>query len=450
MPGNEPRPNVLMFIPHDLGDHLRCYGHRSVRSPNLDRLAETGVRFTNCFTAAPECTPSRAGLYTGRYTHQTGLMGLCHRGWEFNPDVKHLAHRLWEAGYETCLFGHQHETGRSPERLGYNHIMAQQTMHSCFELCEAAARWIEHSAQQLSKPWFACVGFLDTHRPWRPSVDFDPDGVEVPPYLPDTPEVRADLAELYQAVFDMDTAIGRVLEALENSSLEDRTVVVYTVDHGIPFPRAKSTYYDPGIHVPMILRQPGRFEGGKVHDALLSNLDFTPTILEMCGAPEPEELEGRSFLPLLEGRPYQEREAVYGALYYDAFYDPIHCVRTRTHKYIRSFAVTPEDAAGADADVLARHETGVWIRADDSDVQRSPTWQVIRKRGPFQRPPREELYDLTTDPAEKNNMAEDAACADVLASLRAKLHEMMVRTKSPLLTGHVPPDLSITRNRPMR
>jgi len=107
------RPNVIVFIPHDLGDHLGCYGHRTVKSPHIDQLASEGVRFSNNFTAAPECTPSRAGMLTGLYTHQNGLMGLCHRGWELYPDALHLGQRLWQAGYETHLFGFQHETGMS-------------------------------------------------------------------------------------------------------------------------------------------------------------------------------------------------------------------------------------------------------------------------------------------------------------------------------------------------
>ena len=438
-----------MFIPHDLGDHLHCYGHRSVRSPNLDRLAETGVRFTQCFTTAPECTPSRAGLFTGLYTHQTGLMGLCHRGWEFKRDVKHLAARLWEAGYQTGLFGMNHETGGSPARLGYNHVFAQQESRDCFNVCDAASDWILHNAPREPRPWFACVGFQDTHRPWRPAKDFGPDDVEVPPYLPDAPEVRADLAELHQAVFDMDKAIGCVLNALATSGLAENTLVAYTADHGIPFPRAKSTYYDAGIHVPMIMRLPGRFEGGKVYDPLISNLDYTPTLLELCGVPVPDGLEGRSFLPLLAGGSYVTRDAVFGVLYYDARYDPIHCVRTRTHKYVRSFAVTPEDSAGADPAMLAKHETGMWIRADDTDVQRSPTWQLIKQRGPFSPPPSEELYDLQADPREENHLAGDPDFAAVLDELRAKLRAMMERTNSPLLRGHVSPDLSQTRNQPL-
>lgn len=446
MKKNTDRPNILMFIPHDLGAHLNCYGHSSVRSPNLDHLAESGVRFTNCFTTAPECTPSRAGLYTGQYTHQTGLMGLCHRGWEFRPDVKHLAERLWDSGYQTCLFGVNHETGRSPARLGYNRIMAQKCFRSCFDVCAEAADWITREAPHQEKPWFACIGFQDTHRPWRPAKDFGPDDVEVPPYLPDTPEVRADLAELHQAIYDMDVSIGRVLEALERSPLADNTIVVYTADHGIPFPRAKATYYDPGIRVPLIIRMPEKFAGGKVYDQLISNLDYTPTILELCDVDVPDGLEGRSFRNLLEGNDYNERDAVFGVLYYDAFYDPIHCVRTQTHKYIRSFAVTPEDAAGADHEVLATHKCGAWIRADDSDVQRAPTWEVIKKNGPFPKPPPEELYDLKADPLEQNNLADAPGSADILKNLRAKLNEMMERTQSPLLTGHVSPDLSSSRN----
>ena len=124
----------------------------------------------------------------------------------------------------------------------------------------------------------------------------------------------------------------------------------------------------------------------------------------------------------------------------------MYYVRTQTHKYIRSFAVTPEDAAGADTEVLAKHQCGNWIRADDSDVQRSPTWQVIKKNGPFPLPPPEELYNLKTDPLEQNNVVHDPNYTGVLADLRAKLQIMMEKTNSPLLLGHVSPELSRSHN----
>jgi arylsulfatase A-like enzyme len=441
------RPNILMFIPHDAGDHLRCYGHKKVKSPNLDKLADAGVKFTNFFTAAPECTPSRAGLYTGLYTHQNGLMGLTHRGWEFNKGSTHLAKYLWDAGYQTCQFGIQHETRMSPAELGYNQIYAKQE-RDCFSICEEAAQWLTHQAPHEQKPWFACIGLRDTHRIFRPAKDFRPDDVEVPVYLPDTAEVRADLADFYQAVYDVDMSIGKVIDALDNSAMAEDTIVVYTVDHGIPFPRAKATYYDPGIKVSMIMRGEKYFPAGKSCDELISNLDYTPTILELCGIPVPEGLEGRSFKALLEGETYQERDTVYGAFYYDAKYDPMCYVRTKKFKYIRSFALTPEDAADIPSEVLAEHKTGTWIRADDSDVQRSAAWQMIKKHGPFPLPPAEELYDLNKDPGEWNNLADDVHYSAVLAELRNKLETFMKQTDSPLFDGkHVSPALSSSGNK---
>ena len=185
-------------------------------------------------------------------------------------------------------------------------------------------------------------------------------------------------------------------------------------------------------------------------DELLSNIDFTPTMLEVVGAPIPQDIEGRSFAPLLTDRPYTSRDAVYGALYYDAFYDPIHCVRTNRYKYIRSFAVTPEDSSGADPEVLAKHHTGVWIRADDSDGQNSDTWRALAgQRWPV--PPPEELYDLAVDSLEEHNLFSespgDTIVRRVSEEMRQRMREMMERTHSPLLTGHVSPDLSATRNR---
>jgi arylsulfatase A-like enzyme len=167
-------------------------------------------------------------------------------------------------------------------------------------------------------------------------------------------------------------------------------------------------------------------------------VDFTPTILECCGLPEPDGLAGRSFLPLVEGRDYTEREAVFGALFYDVSYDPMHYVRTRTHKYIRSFAVTPEEAAGADPGVLPVFTGGNWVRVDDLDVLSSPAWQSMACD--CAKPPREELYDLAADPLEQHNLADDPASGSLLDEMRRAMEEMMERTSSPLRNGgHVPP-----------
>jgi arylsulfatase A-like enzyme len=429
------RPNVLIFTPHDLGDYLGCYGHASVRSPNLDALAARGVRFRNYFTPAPECTPSRSSMLTGLYTHQNGLMGLSNFGWSIRPEVSHLAELMARGGYATHLFGLQHETDASPEELGYGKVHAQDDRNAK-SVCQVLQDFLKSNGAR-ERPWFAHAGFFDVHRPWPKSTDFSPDSLEVPPFLPDSPILRRDLARFHQSIFDMDRAIGEVLDTLTETGLDANTLVIFTTDHGPALPHAKATFYDPGIRIPLIMHWAGRFEGGREPGELLSNVDFTPTLLELCGCNMPDGLAGRSFAALLTGDNYEEREAVYGALFYDVSYDPMHYVRTRTHKYIRSFTVTDEETAGADERVLATHEAGRWIRVDDLDVMTGPAWQVMRAE--CEPPSPEELYDLRADPNEMQNLADDPESQNVLKSMRKRLASMMERTKSPLRSGHVAP-----------
>jgi arylsulfatase A-like enzyme len=433
----EDRPNVLILIPHDLGDYLNCYGHGDVRSPNLDRMATEGVRFTNYFTSVPECTSSRGCMLTGMHSHQHGLMGLGHFGWELYPHVPHLATRFRDGGYATHLFGMQHETPGSPEKLGYENIHPSPHCQVA-DVCRNVVDFLRSPRAHSDTPWYASAGFFNVHRDWHNTPTFSPEDVDVPPYLPDNPAIRKDLTLFYQDILEMDAAIGEVLRELRDSEAGDNTIIIFTTDHGAGFPHAKATFYDPGIHIPLIMYWPGRMEGGKAFDPLLSNVDFAPTLLECCGLPVPDGVPGRSFLPLVDGRDYVERDAVFGALFYDVSYDPMHYVRTRTHKYIRSFAVTPEDAAGADPEALATFRGGKWVRVDDLDVLSSPAWQSMEADYP--KPPPEELYDLVADPHELHNIADDPAAAGVLAEMRRIMQDMMERTASPLRDGgHVAP-----------
>ena len=439
------RPNILLFIPHDLGTFLHCYGNPSVSSPNLDRLAEEGVQFNNCFTTSPECTPSRGSLMTGLHPHQNGLMGLSNFGWSLK--VPHLAERLKNAGYRTHLFGFQHETHEPPESLGYMHIHARENRR-VGAVCESVESFLKDPAEQDGEPWFAYCGFFDVHRRWRSLAEsrFDPAEVEVPAYLPDDPTVRADLARFHQDIEVMDAAVGSVARTLEETGRDRETLVIFTTDHGAAFPNAKATLYDAGVHIPLIMHQTGRIEGGKTYDQLISNTDVVPSLLQIAGLEVPTGLAGRSFLPLLEEKDYVERESVGGALFYDVAYDPMHYIRTQRYKYIRSFAVTDEDAAGADPETLSSFTGGRHVRVDDFDVLTTPTWQIFPQKQ--EKPPVEELYDVTDDPAEQNNLVNSKSHRKVLEQMRAMLHEMMVETDSPLLSGHVaPPERQREANR---
>ena len=431
--------NILIFIPNDLGDTLHCFGHEDVRSPNLDRLADRGVRFTDYFCASPECSPSRGAMMTGYHPHQNGMMGLANFGW--NLRKPHLARRLSDLGYETHLFGFQHEAHGPPESLGYGHVHVRESLgdkrFAVETVCEDVSAFLSGPGGTSDRTWFAYAGFYDVHRPWPPETSFAANEVRVPPYLPDNPTIRKDLCEFYGNIERMDEAVGRALDALAASPAASRTLVVFTTDHGPAFPRAKATLYDPGLRIPLIMHWPGRIEGGGVRNQLLCNVDFTPTVLDLAGARSEETFAGRSFAGLLAGWNGPPRDQVVASLLYDVAYDPMHAVRTRTHKYIRSFAATAADAQGADPETLATHAAGQWIRVDDFDVMSSPAWESMA--GNCTPPPREELYDLRDDPWEQRNLVGDPLAAGVLEDMRNRLREWMLATGSPLLHGHVPP-----------
>ncbi len=413
------RASVLLFTCHDLGRHLGCYGHQTVRSPALDALADAGVKLDNAFCTAPQCSPSRASLHTGRYPHAAGVLGLAHPpfDWRLPPRERHLAQMLKEHGYATALVGMQHliSHGQS-EELGYERVLP---VAPALEAAEGAVRLLQDLAAG-DRPYYLEVGFEEPHRPY----DFggaqpdDSRGVEVPPYLPDCPEAQRDMAAFQGAIRAMDAGVGRVLTGLRSLGLEADTWVVFTADHGAALPRAKGTLYDPGIEVPLLMHWPARgLGGGRSYGDLVSNVDVVPTMLEGLGLPLPDDLHGRSFWPLLQDVPYRPRAEVYAEKTFHTSYEPMRGVRTVGHKYIVNFEVS----------------TAVDVPAD---VRESPVYpQLItefsRVRGHV------ELYDLTTDPGERTNTAGRPAMAEVEADLRRRLLRWMRETQDPLLHGPV-------------
>jgi N-sulfoglucosamine sulfohydrolase len=292
-----PRTNVLFITCHDLGRHLGCYGHSTVDSPALDALASSGVKFDNAFATAPQCSPSRAALHTGRYPHATGVLGLAHGpfDWQLPSHERHVAQILKENGYATALVGMQHLVARDQAgQLGYEHILP---VAPALETAESAVRLLRELAAS-DRPFYLEVGFEEPHRPY----DFggaQPDnhlGVEIPPYLPDCPESRQDFAAFQGAIRAMDAGVGRLLDGLRELGLDEQTWVIFTTDHGAAMPRAKGTLYDPGIEVALLMRWPdGDLTGGRTYGELISNVDIVPTMLDGLGLELPRNLHGESF-----------------------------------------------------------------------------------------------------------------------------------------------------------
>jgi arylsulfatase A-like enzyme len=408
-------PNILYLHSHDTGRYVQPYGH-AIPTPNIQWLADQGVMFRNAFCAAPSCSGSRAALLTGEYCHTNGMMGLAHRGFRLNDLDRHIVRVLRGAGYHTELIGEQHVSAE-PHELGYNvvHEIPDTNVSS------VAPAAIEALKGGIPEPFFLSVGFFETHRSFfAPSSVRDRVYSLPPPFLPDTPEIRLDVAAYKASARSLDHGVGAVLNALDESGMDSRTLVICTTDHGLAFPTAKASLLDRGIGVLLILRGCG-FDGGHAWDELVSHLDIFPTICELAGIERPPWLEGRSLLSIKQPDhdPNQWCE-VFAELTYHCAYEPQRAIRTNRYKYIRRFDGYPYP---------------VLPNCDDS-----PSKDAYLARGWGERPvAREALHDLFFNPGEGRNVIDEPAYAEIAAELRGRLEAWMVRTNDPLLDGPVAP-----------
>ena len=404
------RPNILYLHSHDTGRAIQPYGH-AVATPQLQRLAEQGVLFRQAFAAAPTCSPSRAALLTGQCPHSSGMLGLAHRGFALHDYRQHLLHTLRPAGYYAALFGMQHIV-RDPAVIGYDQFWVASSFVE--RVAPEAAAFLASAPQ----PFFLSVGFFETHRPF-PDPGDGPHYCKPPAPLPDTPATRQDMAAFNTAARLLDAGVGIVLDALDQHGLADSTLVIATNDHGIAFPNMKCTLTDHGIGVALIMRGPGGFHGGRIIDALVSQIDLFPTICDLVGLAQPAWLQGRSLLPLVRGTATEINEAIFAEVTYHAAYEPQRAVRTQRWKYIRRFddrrvPVLPNVDDSPSKDLWLAH--GWSSRSIDT----------------------EQLYDLMFDPNEVDNRADDPALRTVLDELRRRLTTWMQATNDPLLHGPVP------------
>lgn len=412
-------PNIVVVICHDLGRRLGCYGVHHVRSPNIDCFAASGTRFENSFCAAPQCSPSRAALWTGRFPHANGVVGLSHDGFcnDLHPGERHLAQILRAAGYETRLFGNQHEA-RSAERCGYEYIHGTGP---CGKIADEFAAFMA-GRESATRPLFAQIAFFEPHRPF-PHADVTPlpaGDVTVPAYLPDIPEVREDLVDIEASIASADRAFGRCLAALRSSRIAENTIILFTADHGIAFPHAKMTLYDPGIEVPLILAGPG-IRAGIVHPEMIVNVDVLPTLLDLAGLPCPANLHGRSFSALLMHGEYKPSELIFAEKTYHTYYDPMRAVRSSHWKLIANFEFAPGQETAPD---YLNNAKGYVEVAKALNVPYS-----VQYHPPF------ELYDLKNDPHEQHNLADDPSHSGMRDDLICSLRKWMQDTDDPLLRG---------------
>ncbi len=406
-------PNILWLIAEDVTTDFGCYGEPLVRTPNIDRLAGQGARYTNAFTTSPVCSPSRSAFMTGMY--QTSIGAHNHRshrrdGYKLPKDVHVITEYFRRAGYFTANVVTAATGVKGSNKTDWNF-----TVENPFD----GTDW---NQREPGQPFFAQVNFKQAHRVFIKAGEnpVDPANVKLPPYYPNHPVAREDWARYLDTIGALDRNVGAVLRRLEEEDLAENTIVFFFADHGRAMVRAKQWLYDPGIHIPLIIRWPGVIEPGAVNDELISAIDIAATSLKLAGVTPPSNMQGRAFLSA-KVRP---RDYIIAARdRCDETVDRIRCVRSKRFKYIRNYY--PERP---------------WSQLNRYKETEYPVLRLMRRlyaagklspaQALFMAPnrPAEELYDLRNDPHEIKNLAKEPEYAETMKDLRHILNSWIQDT----------------------
>jgi arylsulfatase A-like enzyme len=433
----DKRPNVLFALADDWAwPHAGVYGDKVVQTPTFDRVAKEGVLFSHAFSVTPSCTASRAAILTGQTSHRLeesgNLWSTLQKKFECYPDL------LESAGYHVGLSG----KGWGPGDF----MVSGRTRNPAGPSFKDFETFLKSVPD--GKPFCFWLGHRDPHRPYvkgsGAAAGLKPADVFVPPYLPDTPEVRGDICDYYFAVQRYDRDVGKILDLLEKAGKLDNTIVIMTGDNGWPFPRGKANLYDAGTRQPLAVRWPAKVKGGQTSDAYISFQDFAPTFLEAAGLKPTSAMTGKSFLDVLttgksainRDRVFVERERHANVRKGDLGY-PARAIRTREFLFIRNFhperwpAGDPElwKAVGPFGDIDGGPSKDVVVNGKDDPKVGKFFELACGKR------PAEELYDLAKDPYQMTNVAERPEYAETRKKLRAELDAWMKDTADPRAVG---------------
>jgi arylsulfatase A-like enzyme len=438
------QPNLVFILSDDQSAaHLGCMGEKGIRTPNLDRFASQGMLFDKQFCGAPQCVPSRATFLTGRSPVSVRITRFSS---PLPGDVPTMADLLRAHGYYTgicrrnfhldgpenrgpvtdAVFKKHPELRTFAKRVDFLDVNSprEKTVPIVNEFLDKVP---------AGKPFFLWVNFNEPHHAWdrpAPAGPHDPAKITVPPYLPDIPAVRKDLARYYDEVSAMDEEFQWVMDILEKRQLSTNTLVIFLGDNGYAFPHGKGSLYDPGLNTPLLVRWPGKIKADTRSSELISGEDIAPTMLEAAGAAIPKEMTGKSFLKLLLGQPFTGRKYVFaerGPHGQSTFnektkangFDQSRCVRSAKFKLI--YNCTPHQ---------------VYVPVDSAT---DPYWKAIKAlhnngelaaefdRAYFTNPrPIYELFDLEKDPGELVNLAGKPEYKTIEHELKAALQEKMI------------------------
>ena len=422
------RPNVLLVIGDDMAwNDCEPYGSPDVQTPNMARLAREGMCFDAMFTSTAMCAPTRQQLYTGLYPVRNGAYPNHSRVYD---GVRSIVHHLGDLGYRVGLIGKTHFKPRASfpfENLG------ELNDAECWGRIRAFVQ------RDTNQPYMLIFASHEPHGPWNrgDQSPYNPAKLTVPPYLVDCPETRTALQKYYAEITTLDDQLGRCMNIVDTSGRRDDTILIFTSEQGSGMPLAgKWTCYDTGLKTVFILRWPKRVRGGTRTSAMAQYVDVAPTLIEAaggnpdrCNPGRPDALgkegfDGRSFLPVLLGQTDKHRQHVYGVhttrgIIRGSGCYPIRSVRSRRYKYIRNLnhTATFYNVVSTDSQGLLE----AWKRLGKTDPA-----AAARARW-YQHRPAEELYDVTTDPYELKNLADDPSLAKIKSDLATKLDAWMAQ-----------------------
>ena len=467
-------PNIVLFVTDDQSPIAGCYGSPVIQTPHLDQLAAEGTRFTHAYATTASCSASRSVLLTGLHNHANGQYGHVHHYHKFETFAGcaslSLPLQMRSLGYRTAHIGKLHV---APESVyGFDRWLKAGHGHN-------TPKWVDVCkplfAEKSEQPFFLCFWTTDPHRsgdveqsapetlkpnrfgnppagktyPGTEEVVYDPSTLPIPSFLPDTPECRQELAQYYQSCTRTDKALGALVTALKEAGQYDNTMIVFTADHGMAFPGAKTTVYEAGLHVPLVVKMPGVSRGGVANDAMISHADLTPTLLDAAGGYDSEKqapkkllpveplgfgenpgpkftrYHGRSWLSLIGEEHGADRNELFASHTFHEIqmYYPMRAFRDRRFKLIWNIAAPlPYPFA--------------------SDLWAASTWQAQYQKSPgepygkrtvssYIQRPSFELFDLESDPAESTNLADDPQFASQLEMMKARLKALQTETEDP-------------------
>jgi len=425
------RPHIILFVSDDHGvADSGAYGDTVVRTPHIDRLAEQGMRMTRAFAESPLCSPSRSVIATGRSPFRNGAHKF---GTPIRPDLITMPTYFSRIGYHTAHFGKFHHSPR--KQFPYDTIDRDQ---------DKAAAYLRQ--YEGDRPLLLVVCTHPPHTPWRKNRDYDPAALKLPPNFIDTSATRADRANYYSDVTAMDRMLGEVMAAIDAKGVTNETLLIYTTDQGANWPFAKWCLYDAGIRVPLIARWPGRIEAGSTSDAMVSLADLLPTMIDAAGGnppTSPEQIDGRSCLGVLEGKTNTHRDAIFAAHTGNdnggpgiANHCPMRCVRTERYKYIVNLHPERTFFTHIVGCKDGPHHLPFW----DTWVEKAridPAAKTIVDA--YLHRPAVELYDLSRDPYEMKNLADDPDYSDTLQMLSRQLDQWRRQQGDPEITAEAEP-----------